>query len=61
MKSHEQKRLTKWRETHGYGKQADSCQRGRDWGLGEKGERIKQGKNKIHTGNIMVIARGKRV
>ena len=39
----------------------DSCQEGKRFQeLGEKGERVKQRKKLINTGNNVVIVRGKR-
>ena len=52
--------ITKWRKTHGYREQTDSCQRGGDWGLGDKGEGLKQRKKRLmDKDNSMVIAREK--
>ena len=45
----------------GFREQTDSCQSGGGWGLGERGEGIKQRKKERlrDTDNSMVIARGK--
>ena len=48
-------------QTHRYREQTDSCRRGGGWGLGEKGEGIKQKKTTklLDIDNSMVIIRGK--
>ena len=59
MESNEQNKLTKWTQTHGYREETESCQRRRRWGLGVKGEEIKQNNNNSDTDKSMVIARRK--
>ena len=63
MESNGQSKITKWKQSHGYREQTNSCQRRRVWGLvGRVKGLSKEKKEKLmDTDNTMVTARGKWV
>ena len=48
LESNEQNKLRKWRQTHGYREQTDSCHRGGFGGLVIRAKGFSKEKQKIH-------------